>query len=287
MFKKNKLGSVFSGAYIFVVMLLLYAPILVLIVFSFNESGNLSSFSGFSLKWYRELFRDSTAFTALKNTLLLAVESSALATVIGTFAALGIHRMRNKFVKTALSSVTNIPMMNPDIVTGVSMMLFFVAVAGIFNLPEALGRTTMLIAHTTFNLPYVILSVLPRFKQMDKSLTEAALDLGCTPARAFFKVELPFIVPGIVSGAMLGFTLSLDDFVISHFVSSPDFQTLPLYIYNQTAHNVKFSMYALCSLIIAAILFLMLTINFIGARSDEKRMPSKAVKTERRSLAKH
>ncbi len=287
MFKKNKLGSVFSGAYIFVVMLLLYAPILVLIVFSFNESGNLSSFSGFSLKWYRELFRDSTAFTALKNTLLLAVESSALATVIGTFAALGIHRMRNKFVKTALSSVTNIPMMNPDIVTGVSMMLFFVAVAGIFSLPEALGRTTMLIAHTTFNLPYVILSVLPRFKQMDKSLTEAALDLGCTPARAFFKVELPFIVPGIVSGAMLGFTLSLDDFVISHFVSSPDFQTLPLYIYNQTAHNVKFSMYALCSLIIAAILFLMLTINFIGARSDEKRMPSKAVKTERRSLAKH
>lgn len=277
----------FSGAYIFVVMLLLYAPILVLIVFSFNESGNLSSFSGFSLKWYRELFRDSTAFTALKNTLLLAVESSALATVIGTFAALGIHRMRNKFVKTALSSVTNIPMMNPDIVTGVSMMLFFVAVAGIFSLPEALGRTTMLIAHTTFNLPYVILSVLPRFKQMDKSLTEAALDLGCTPARAFFKVELPFIVPGIVSGAMLGFTLSLDDFVISHFVSSPDFQTLPLYIYNQTAHNVKFSMYALCSLIIAAILFLMLTINFIGARSDEKRMPSKAVKTERRSLAKH
>ena len=277
----------FSGAYIFVVMLLLYAPILVLIVFSFNESGNLSSFSGFSLKWYRELFRDSTAFTALKNTLLLAVESSALATVIGTFAALGIYRMRNKFVKTALSSVTNIPMMNPDIVTGVSMMLFFVAVAGIFNLPEALGRTTMLIAHTTFNLPYVILSVLPRFKQMDKSLTEAALDLGCTPARAFFKVELPFIVPGIVSGAMLGFTLSLDDFVISHFVSSPDFQTLPLYIYNQTAHNVKFSMYALCSLIIAAILFLMLTINFIGARSDEKRMPSKAVKTERRSLAKH
>lgn len=287
MFKKNKLGSVFSGAYIFVVMLLLYAPILVLIVFSFNESGNLSSFSGFSLKWYRELFRDSTAFTALKNTLLLAVESSALATVIGTFAALGIYRMRNKFAKAALSSVTNIPMMNPDIVTGVSMMLFFVAVAGIFNLPDALGRRTMVIAHTTFNLPYVILSVLPRFKQMDKSLTEAALDLGCTPARAFFKVELPFIVPGIVSGAMLGFTLSLDDFVISHFVSSPDFQTLPLYIYNQTAHNVKFSMYALCSLLIAAILFLMLTINFIGAKSDEKRMPSKHIKTEQRNLAKH
>ena len=283
MFKKS--SSVFSGAYIFIVMLLLYAPIIVLFVFSFNESGNLGSFTGFSLKWYRELFRDSTAFTALKNTLFLAVSSSFIATVIGTFAALGIYRMQNKHAKTAITSVTNIPMMNPDIVTGVSMMLFFVAVAGIFSFSSALGRSTMLIAHTTFNLPYVILSVLPRFKQMDRSLTEAALDLGCTPAKAFFKVELPYVVPGIVSGAMLGFTLSLDDFVISHFVSSPDFQTLPLYIYNQTAHNVKFSMYALCSLIIAAILLLMLSINFIGAKADNSA--SKHVKTEQRKLAKH
>lgn len=283
LFKKNK--PIFSSIYIFAVMLLLYAPILVLFIFSFNESGNLGSFTGFSVKWYRELFRDSTAFTALKNTLLLALESSLLATVIGTFAALGIYRMQNKYLKATVTSVTNIPMMNPDIVTGVSMMLFFVAVAGMFNFSSALGKTTMLIAHTTFNLPYVILSVLPRFKQMDKSLTEAALDLGCTPAKAFFKVELPYVVPGIVSGAMLGFTLSLDDFVISHFVSSPDFQTLPLYIYNQTAHNVKFSMYALCSLIIAAILFLMLAINFIGAKSDNTS--PKQTKTEQRKLAKH
>ena len=287
MFKMNKTKNVISGAYIFIVMLLLYAPILVLVIFSFNESGNLGHFSGFSLKWYLELFKDATAFTALKNTLILAVESSALATVIGTFAALGIYRMQNKLVKSLVTTVTNVPMMNPDIVTGVSMMLFFVAVAGIFKFPNALGQGTMLIAHTTFNLPYVILSVLPRFKQMDKSLTEAALDLGCTPSKAFFKVELPFIVPGIVSGAMLGFTLSLDDFVISHFVSSPDFQTLPLYIYNQTAHNVKFSMYALCSIIIAVILLLMLAINFIGSRSDAKRTFGKNVKTEKRNLAKH
>lgn len=287
MFKRNKAKSIISGGYIFIVMLMLYAPILVLVVFSFNESGNLGTFSGFSLKWYKELFRDATAFTALKNTLILALESSALATVIGTFAALGIYRMQNKAAKTLVTTVTNIPMMNPDIVTGVSMMLFFVAVAGIFKFPNALGSATMLIAHTTFNLPYVILSVLPRFRQMDKSLTEAAQDLGCTPTKAFFKVELPFIVPGIVSGAMLGFTLSLDDFVISHFVSSPDFQTLPLYIYNQTAHNVKFSMYALCSLIIAAILLLMLAINFIGSKSDSKRTFSNNVKTEKRKLAKH
>lgn len=287
LYKAKKGGQIFSGLYIFLVMLLLYAPILVLVIYSFNGSGSLSSFTGVTLKWYRELFRDETAFKALKNTLILAVESSALATVIGTFAALGIHRMQNKRLKAISTSVTNIPMMNPDIVTGVSLMLLFVAVAGILKLPDALGKHTMLIAHTTFNLPYVILSVLPRFRQMDKSLTEAALDLGCTPSKAFFKVELPFIVPGIVSGAMLGFTLSLDDFVISHFVSSPDFQTLPLYIYNQTAHNVKFSMYALCSLIIAVVLALMLAINLFSAKFDAKHSPSGHVRSEKRALAKH
>lgn len=281
----KRTAKVLSVGYIALILLLLYAPILVLVIFSFNSSGSLSSFDGFSLKWYAELFRDETAFKALKNTLVLAVESSLLATVIGTFAAYGIYRMRNKYLKNALTAVTNVPMMNPDIVTGVSMMLLFVAVAGIIGLSDTLGHHTMLIAHTTFNLPYVILSVLPRFKQMDKSLTEAALDLGCTPARAFFKIELPFVTPGIVSGAMLGFTLSLDDFVISHFVSSPDFQTLPLYIYNQTAHNVKFSMYALCTLIIAAILFLMLTTNFIGSRADSGT--SARAKQEKRRLGSH
>ena len=128
-----------------------------------------------------------------------------------------------------------------------------------------LGFWTMLVAHVTFNLPYVLLSVMPRFNQLDRSLSEAALDLGCTPSQAFFKVELPQIVPGIVSGLMLGFTMSLDDFVISHFVSSPDFQTLPLYVYNQTAHNVKFSMYALCALIVAIILVVLLIVNFAGS----------------------
>jgi spermidine/putrescine transport system permease protein len=128
----------------------------------------------------------------------------------------------------------------------------------------------MLVAHVTFNLPYVILSVMPRFKQLDKSLSEAAQDLGCTPARAFFSVELPQIVPGIISGLMLGFTMSLDDFVISHFVSSPDFQTLPLYVYNQTSHNVKFSMYALCSLIVVVILGILITVNFAGGKKKSK-----------------
>jgi spermidine/putrescine transport system permease protein len=169
-------------------------------------------------------------------------------------------------------------MMNPDIVTGVSMMLLFVAVGGAIGLQNVLGKWTMLIAHTTFSLPYVILSVLPRFRQFDKSLREAAMDLGCTPAQSFFKVELPQILPGVISGFIMGFTLSLDDFVISHFVSSPDFQTLPLYIYNQTAHNVKYSMYALCTLIVVMILALLLLVNFAGGIGDRSKRKKEGVK---------
>ena len=259
-----------SKFYIGIIFFLLYIPIIVLIVFSFNEAGSLAEFSGFTLDWYIELFHDEEAFSSLMNSLILAVSSSLIATVIGTFGALGLHRMRNRYVKHSVNSVTNIPMMNPDIVTGVSMMLLFVALAGILHSNSFFGFGTMLIAHVTFNLPYVILSVMPRFKQLDRSLSEAAQDLGCTPARAFFSVELPQIIPGIISGLMLGFTMSLDDFVISHFVSSPDFQTLPLYVYNQTSHNVKFSMYALCSLIVVLILAVLIAVNFAGGKKKQK-----------------
>ena len=259
-----------SRFYIGLIFLILYAPILVVILFSFNESESLSHFSGFTWHWYEELFRDGEALSALKNSLLLAVTSSLLATAIGTFASFGISRARSKFYQNAVESVSKIPMMNPDIGTGVSMMLLFVGVASILKFSNILGMWSMLIAHTTFNLPYVILSVLPKFRQMDKSLTEAALDLGCTPAQTFFRVEFPFILPGVISGLMMSFTLSLDDFVISHFVSSPDFKTLPLYIYNQTAHEVKFSMYALCTLIIFVILFLLIAVNVAGSAGEKK-----------------
>ena len=260
-----------SKFYMFIIFAILYAPIVVLIVFSFNDAGSLNEFSGFSFKWYGELFADEAALNALKNSLILAVLSSAIATAIATFAALGLHHMRNKYVKGAISSVTNIPMMNPDIVTGVSMMLLFVAVAGFIGSKQFFGFGTMLIAHTTFNLPYALLSIMPRFNQLDKSLSEAAQDLGCTPAKAFFSVELPEIVPGIVSALMMSFTLSLDDFVISHFVSSPNFQTLPLYVYNQTVHNVKFSMYALCALIVAIILIILVAVNLTGSVKGKKK----------------
>ena len=264
-----------SRFYIGLIFLILYAPILVVILFSFNESGSLSHFSGFTWYWYEELFRDGEALSALKNSLFLAVSSAILATVIGTFAAFGIARARSKFYQTSVETVSKIPMMNPDIVTGVSMMLLFVGVASLLKLDNALGMWSMLIAHTTFNLPYVILLVLPKFRQMDKSLTEAALDLGCTPAQTFFRVELPFILPGVISGLMMSFTLSLDDFVISHFVSSPDFKTLPLYIYNQTAHEVKFSMYALCTLIILVILLLLIAVNVAGSVGEKRQKKQK------------
>ena len=271
-----------SRFYILIVFLLLYAPILVVVLFSFNQSGSLSSFSAFSLKWYRELFRDGEALMALKNSLFLAVASSLLATVLGTLAAFTIDRSKRQWMAKSLQSVNNIPMMNPDIVTGVSMMLLFVGVASMLKTANFLGMWTMLIAHTTFNLPYVTLSVLPKFRQMDKHLTEAALDLGCTPAQTFFRVELPCILPGMLSGLMMSYTLSLDDFVISHFVSSPDFKTLPLYIYNQTAHEVKFSMYALCALMIVVILMLLIAVNVAGSMG-ERRQKRAGAKTGGRS----
>ena len=268
-----------SKFYIALIFLILYAPILVVILFSFNESGNLSYFSTFTLYWYEELFADSEALDALKNSLILAVSSSVAATIIGTLAAFGISRAKNKYYRQTLESVANIPMMNPDIVTGVSMMLLFVGVGAAIKIGDTLGFWTMLIAHTTFNLPYVILQVLPKFRQMDKNLTEAALDLGCTPMQTFFKVELPSIMPGVVSGLMMSFTLSLDDFVISHFVSSPDFKTLPLYIYTQTAHEVKFSMYALCTIMIIAILLLLIAVNVAGSMGERR-----ALKKARKAL---
>ena len=261
-----------SKSYIALIFFILYAPILVVILFSFNESGNLSYFSTFTLYWYKELFADTEALDALKNSLILAVSSSVIATAIGTLAAFGISRAKNRYYRQTLESVANIPMMNPDIVTGVSMMLLFVGVGVIIGAKSTLGFWTMLIAHTTFNLPYVILQVLPKFRQMDKNLTEAALDLGCTPMQTFFRVELPSIMPGIISGLMMSFTLSLDDFVISHFVSSPDFKTLPLYIYTQTAHEVKFSMYALCTLMILAILFLLIAVNVAGSMGERREL---------------
>ena len=261
-----------SKIYLFLIFGILYIPILTLILFSFNSSNSTAVFTGFSFRWYIELFNSPETFVALRNTLILAVLSALISTVIGTAAAEGIYRMRSKLTKTVIESVTNIPMMNPDIVTGMSMMLFFVAVAGIIGVTyEDMGFTAMLISHVTFCLPYVILSVLPRINELGNSLSEAALDLGCTPIQAFFKVKLPNIMPGVLSGMIMAFTMSLDDFVISYFVGSSTFQTLPLLIYSMTKKKVTPDMYALSSLIVVTIFILLVISNVKSGKKFEKK----------------
>ena len=267
--------------YTALILLMLYAPILVLMLFSFNSTSNTGVFTGFSFYWYQELFSSAATFTALKNTLILAVSSSLLATVIGTMAALGLRSMRNKYVKGLINSVTNIPMMNPDIVTGISMMLLYVFVGTFLGLQNKLNFWTLLIAHVTFNIPYVILNVTPKLSQMDKHLPEAALDLGCTPLQAFFKVEFPCIFSGIVTGFIMAFTLSLDDFVISYFCSGSDFQTLPILIYSMTKKEVTPDIYALSTLMIVAILVLLILSNLSG--SKEERQQIRALRRRKRA----
>lgn len=262
-------------------MIFLFAPIVILLVFSFNEAKSLSVFSGFSFYWYRELFRDSETLNAVKNTLVLAVCASAISTIMGTAAAVGINKLRNRYLHAVMDTVTNIPMINPEIITGISLMLMFVFVGRLFGAATSLSFWTMLIAHVTFCLPYVILQVLPKLQQMDSALPEAAMDLGCTPLRAFFKVEIPEILPGIVTGLIMAFTLSLDDFVISYFTAGNGFQTLPIRIYSMTKKTVTPKMYALATIIFFVILALLLISNL--SDSDGSRVIKEA-KQKRKKL---
>ena len=259
-----------SKIYTGLVFAFLYAPIIVMILFSFNTTTSTSVFSGFSLQWYKSLFEDEATLRALYNTIILAVSSSVIATVLGTAAAVGIDKMRKGPLRSGLMATTNIPMMNPEIVTGISMMLLFVFMGRIISRDAVLGFGTLLIAHVTFNLPYIILNVLPKLRQTDRNLSEAAQDLGCKPFMAFFKVVLPSIMPGIITGMITAFTLSLDDFIISYFTSGPGFQTLPIAIFSMTKKRVKPDMYALSALIFVSILVLLIFYNIAQAKSEEK-----------------
>ena len=260
-----------SRVYTALIFLFLFAPIAILLVFSFNEARSLAVFSGFSFKWYAELFHDSATLESVRNTLLLAVTAMALSTVMGTAASVGIHRLRLRWLRAAINTATDIPMTNPDIITGISLMLMFVFAGRLFGLANSLSFWTMLIAHVTFCLPYVILQVLPKLSQMDPSLPEAAMDLGCTPLRAFFKVTLPEILPGVLTGAIMAFTMSLDDFVISYFTSGAGFQTLPIRIYNMTKKTVTPKMYALATIIFFVILALLLLSNLTDSEGAQRR----------------
>lgn len=270
-----------SKVFTALIMIFLFAPIVILLIFSFNEAKSLSVFSGFSLYWYRELFRDSETLNAVKNTLVLAVCAAAISTVMGTAAAVGINKLRNRYLHAVMDTVTNIPMINPEIITGISLMLMFVFVGRLFGAATSLSFWTMLIAHVTFCLPYVILQVLPKLQQMDASLPEAAMDLGCTPLRAFFKVEIPEILPGIITGLIMAFTLSLDDFVISYFTAGNGFQTLPIRIYSMTKKTVTPKMYALATIIFFVILALLLISNL--SDTDSSRA-IKAARQKRKNL---
>ena len=263
--------------------ILLYAPLLIMVFFSFNSTESTGVFTGFSLKWYKSLFTDADGSirSALTYSITLAVLSSVIATFIGTLAALGLAKFKKKYTKSAVMTVTNIPMVNPEIVTAVSLVLLFSAIFTLFGL-KINDFASLLIAHITFNLPYVILSVMPRVRQMDPSLTEAAMDLGCTPAKAFFKIELPQIIPGIFSGLIMAFTMSFDDFVISHFTSGT-IETLPLKIYSMTGKgSVTPDMYALSTFMMIAIFAMLLLSNLVQSKDErEKAKAMRALKKAR------
>ena len=263
------MSKAIGRAYSFLIFLFLYAPIVVLIVFSFNdtETASRTLWSGFSLRWYEKLFEDRLILEALRNTLIIAIAAAAASTLLGTVAASGINSMR-RLPKRIMMNITNFPMVNPEIVTGVSMMLLFVFAVGLFG-GRSLGMGSIIAAHITFCLPYVILSVLPKLRQMDPALYEAAQDLGCPPAKAFFKVVLPEIMPGVVTGMIMAFTLSIDDFVISYFTSGTT-QTLPIYIYSMTRKRVSPEINALSTVMFVVVMALLIVVNTRSAKVNRQ-----------------
>ena len=265
------------------IFIFLYIPMVVLILGSFNTGKNLAIFEGFTLNQYKELFRDQELLALLGNSLLIAILSTAIATAFGTFAAVGIHALKPRMRK-AVMGLTNIPMTNPDIVTGISLSLLFVFIGtGMLGQKQSLNFWTLLIAHITFNLPYVILNVMPKLQQMDPALQDAAMDLGCTPVRSFFKVTIHEILPGIISGAIMAFTMSLDDFVISYFVTGTDFVTLPVKIYSFTKKPIHPKIYAMFTLLFLLIFVLMVAMNLLQLRG-EKHKTQKQTKPESRGM---
>lgn len=244
----------FEYIYLACIFIFLYAPILALTILSFNESKYMSKWGGFSLKWYEQMFSSDLIMSALQNTLIIAFVSATIATIIGTLACIGINQMKQTS-KTVIMGITNVPLLNADIVTGISLMLCFLA----FGI--SLSIQTVIIAHITFNIPYVILSVMPKLKQTEITTYEAALDLGASPIYAFFKVVFPDILPGILSGFLLAFTMSLDDFIITHFTKGAGINTISTLVYSEVRKGIKPSLYALSTIMFVAVLILLLIMN--------------------------
>ena len=250
--------------YITLIFIFLYAPIVTLILLSFNASKTRAKWGGFTLKWYKSLFENEVIMQALVNTLAIAFLSALLATLIGTVACISMQGMKRRN-RTILLGITNIPMLNAEIVTGISLMLLFISLGIKF------GFLTILLAHITFNIPYVILSVMPRMKQLNPSVYEAALDLGASHLQAFFRVVFPDILPGILSGFLMAFTMSLDDFIITHFTKGPGIDTLSTKIYTEVKKGIKPEMYALSAIIFVSVLILLILVNYTPKKSGGKK----------------
>ena len=255
--------NIATKIYIALIFIFLYAPIATLMVLSFNASKTRAKWGGFTVKWYASLFQNSDILNALSNTLIIAVSSAMIATVIGTIACIAMNGMHRR-TKAIMMGVTNIPMLNAEIVTGISLMLLFIS----FGLKFGMG--TILLSHITFNIPYVILSVMPRMKQLNPSTYEAALDLGASPLTAFFKVVFPDLLPGVLSGFLMAFTMSLDDFIITHFTKGAGVDTLSTKIYTEVKKGIKPEMYALSTIIFVTVLVLLLLVNLSPTKKNDK-----------------
>ena len=250
----NRLENFIKKSYLFIIFLFLYTPIITLIIFSFNESKTMGKWTGFTLKWYRELFSNDRLMSALYYTLLIAVIASLIATIVGTISAIAISQMSGKF-KSLILNINYLPVLNPDIVTGIALMSLFIFLK--FNF----GFTTMLLAHITFDIPYVILSVLPKLRQLPENTLDAAADLGATPFYTLWKVIIPQIKPGIFSGFLMAFTMSIDDFVISFFTTGPGVTNLSIEIYSMARRGIKPEINALSTLMFITVLALLLIVN--------------------------
>ena len=256
--------KVLKGIYLALIILFLYLPIFTLMVLSFNEGKTMNAWTGFSFRWYREMFSNRTIMEALGNTLTIAFWAAAAATVVGVMACIGLNAMKEKH-RSFFMGLNNIPLLNADIVTGISLMLSFL----LFGI--SLNYGTVLFAHITFCIPYVILSVMPKFRQLENHTFEAALDLGASTAYAFFKVVLPDIMPGIISGFLLSFTMSVDDFVITHFTRGAGINTLSTLVYSQVKVGIRPTLYALSTVIFAAVFVILILVNIISNKREEKR----------------
>ncbi len=270
---RKRRSTVISRIFLAIIFIFLYAPIFVLITFSFNSSKSRTQWAGFTLDWYAELFNDASIMNAFSTTLLVSLLAAAIATVFGTITALGFYCLKKRW-RSPLMAVNNIPLTNADIVTGVSLCLLFVFFGS--RLKFNLGFGTLLVAHITFNVPYVLLSVMPKLYQLDRSLIDAAQDLGCTPARAFLKVTVPELMPGIINGAIIAFTMSIDDFVISYFTAGSTVSTLSMTIYAMTRRRVTPKINAISSLLFGAVLVLLVIINVREIRQEEAKKRAEA-----------